>query len=183
MPLIHHVRMGWEVVELQMLMCPAMSVDDKYRTLYAALMGVFNDIAQYAGDSLNSQQHQELINAAMHGVGSSAGKRLVKVYKLKPTVEDCLKLLLLLNNESLAYQAKLKQIYAEIDGDVGYLTIRRDPWYDWYFKHIGIDCEESCSKHEFPGLVSHLGGKFKIEVLESLPRGDDRCRFRVTKEK
>jgi hypothetical protein len=175
--------MGWEVVELQKLMCPAMSVDDKYRTLYAALMGVFNDIARYAGDSLSPQQKQELINAAMHGVGSSAGTRLVKVYKLKPTVEDCLKLLLLLNNESLAYLPKLKQIYAEIDGDVGYLTIRRDPWYDWYFKHIGIDCEESCSKHEFPGLVSHLGGNFKIEVLESLPRGDDRCRFRVTKGK
>ena len=166
-----------------MLVCPAMSVDDKYRTLYAALMGVFNDIAQYAGENLNLQQKQDLVNAAMHGVGWSAGKRLVKVYRLQPTVEDAMKLLLLLNNESLAYLPKLKQIYAEINGDEGYLTIRRDPWYDWYFKHIGIDCEQSCSRHEFAGLVSHLGGKFKIEVLESLPRGDDRCRFRITEDK
>lgn len=168
---------------MEMLVCPAMSVDDKYRTLYAALMGVFNDIAQYAGENLDREHFQGLINAAMHGVGSSAGKRLVKVYKLKPTVEDAMKLLLLLNNESLAYLPKLKQIYAELDGDVGYLTIKRDPWYDWYFKHIDINCEESCSKHEFKGLVSHLGDKFKIEVMESLPRGDERCRFRITKEK
>jgi hypothetical protein len=168
---------------LEMLVCPAMSVDDKYRTLYAALMGVFNDIAQYAGKNLDPQQLQGVVNAAMAGLGSSTGTRLVKVYRLQPTVEDAMKLLLLLNNESLAYLPKLKRIYAEIDGDVGYLTIRRDPWYDWYFKHIGIDCEESCSRHEFPGLVSHLGGKFKIEVLESLPRGDDRCRFRITKDK
>jgi hypothetical protein len=168
---------------LDMLVCPAMSVDDKYRTLYAALMGVFNDIAQYAGENLTLEQKQGLVNAAMHGVGWSAGKRLVKVYRLEPTVEDAMRLLLLLNNESLAYLPKLKQIYAEINGDEGYLTIRRDPWYDWYFKHIGIDCEESCSKYEFAGLVSHLGGRFKIEVLESLPRGDDRCRFRITKEK
>lgn len=171
------------MIELQMLICPAMSVDDKYRTLYAALMGVFNDIARYAGENLSRKQLQELINAAMHGVGSSTGKRLVRVYKLRPTVEDALKLLLLLNNESLAYLPKLKQIYAEIDGDVGYLTIRRDPWYDWYFKHIDINCEESCSQYEFQGLVSNLGEKFRIEVLESLPRGDDRCRFRITKEK
>jgi len=166
-----------------MLVCPAMSVDDKYRTLYAALMGVFNDIAEYAGKSLDPRQLQELVNAAMHGLGSSAGKRLVRVYRLKPTVEDALRLLLLLNNESLAYLPKLKKIYAEIDGDVGYLTIRRDPWYDWYFEHIGINCEESCSQYEFTGLVSHLGGKFKIEVLEALPRGDERCRFRITQEK
>lgn len=175
--------MVWEVVELQTLVCPAMSVDDKYRTLYAALMGVFNDIAQYARDSMPPEKLQELINSAMHGVGSSAGRRLVRVYKLKPTVEDALRLLLLLNNESLAYLPKLKQIYAEIDGEAGYLTIRRDPWYDWYFKHIGIDCEESCSKHEYKGLISHLGGDFNIEVLESLPRGDERCRFRITKTK
>ena len=168
---------------MEMLVCPAMSVDDKYRTLYAALMGVFNDIAQYAGSSLSKEQLQGIINAAMHGLGSSAGKRLVKVYRLKPTIEDAMKLLLFLNNESLAYLPQLKKIYAEINGEVGYLTIRRDPWYDWYFKHIGIDCEEACSKHEFPGLVSHLGGNFKIEVVESLPRGDDRCRFRITKEK
>lgn len=168
---------------MEMLVCPAMSVDDKYRTLYAALMGVFNDIARYAGSHLTKQQLQDLVNAAMHGVGWSAGKRLVKVYRLQPTVEDALKLLLLLNNESLAYLPKLKQIYAELDGEVGYLIIRRDPWYDWYFKHIGINCEESCSQHEFTGLVSHLGGKFKIEVMESLPRGDERCRFRITKTK
>ena len=168
---------------MEKLVCPVMSVDDKYRTLYAALMGVFNDIAQYASSSLTREQKQALVNAAMHGVGWSAGKRLVKVYRLKPTVEDALRLLLLLNNESLAYLPKLKQIYAEIDGDVGYLTIRRDPWYDWYFKHIDIDCEESCSRHEFTGLISHLGGGFRIEVLESLPRGDERCRFRVTKGK
>lgn len=166
-----------------MLVCPAMSVDDKYRTLYAVIMGVFNDIAQYAGEHLTVEQKQDLINAAMHGLGWSAGKRLVKVYRLQPTMEDALKLLLFLNNESLAYLPKLKRIYAELDGDVGYLTIRRDPWYDWYFKHIGIDCEQSCSQHEFPGLISHLGGKFKIEVLESLPRGDERCRFRITQEK
>lgn len=168
---------------MEMLVCPAMSVDDKYRTLYATLMGVFNDIAEYAGSNLTPQQKQDLINAAMHGLGSSAGKRLVKVYRLQPTVEDALRLLIFLNNESLAYLPKLKRIYAEIDGDVGYLTIRRDPWYDWYFKHIGIDCEESCSRHEFPGLISHLGGRFKIEVVESLPRGDERCRFRITSEK
>jgi hypothetical protein len=168
---------------LEMLVCPAMSVDDKYRTLYAALMGVFNDIAQYAGDNLTTEQKQGLVNSAMHGLGMSAGKRLVKVYRLQPTVEDAMKLLLLLNNESLAYLPKLKRIYAEIEGDVGYLTIRRDPWYDWYFQHIGIDCEESCSKYEFPGLVSNLNGDFKIEVLESLPRGDDRCRFRITKNR
>lgn len=168
---------------MEKLVCPVMSVDDKYRTLYAALMGVFNDIAQYASSSLTREQKQALVNAAMHGVGWSAGKRLVKVYRLKPTVEDAMRLLLLFNNESLAYLPKLKQIYAEIDGDVGYLTIRRDPWYDWYFKHIDIDCEESCSRHEFPGLVSHLGEGFRIEVLESLPRGYERCRFRITKEK
>lgn len=168
---------------MEMMVCPAMSVDDKYRTLYAALMGVFNDIGQYASESLTTQQFQGMVNAAMHGVGSSAGKRLVKVYRLQPTVEDALKLLLLLNNESLAYLPKLKQIYAEIDGDVGYLTLRRDPWYDWYFKHIAVNCEESCSQHEFAGLLSHLGGKFEIEVLESLPRGDDRCRFRITRVK
>lgn len=160
-----------------------MSVDDKYRTLYAVIMGVFNDIAEYAGSNLTAQQKQELINAGMHGLGSSAGKRLVKVYQLQPTVEDALRLLLFLNNESLAYLPKLKRIYAEIDGDVGYLTIRRDPWYDWYFKHIGINCEESCAQHEFPGLLSHLGDNFKVEVLESLPRGDERCRFRITREK
>ncbi|MDI6873326.1 hypothetical protein [Candidatus Solincola sp.] len=165
---------------MEMLVCPAMSVDDKYRTLYAALMGVFNDIAQYATSRLSPRQLQDLVNAAMHGVGWSAGKRLVRVYRLKPTVEDAMKLLLLLNNESLAYLPKLKQIYAELDGDVGYLTIRRDPWYDWYFKHLPINCEESCSQHEFTGLVSHLGGDFRIEVLESLPRGDERCRFRIT---
>lgn len=168
---------------MQMLVCPAMSVDDKYRTLYAALMGVFNDIAQYAREELSPEQLQNLVNAAMRGLGSSTGKRLVKVYRLQPTVEDAMKLLLFLNNESLAYLPKLKQIYAEMEGDVGYLTIRRDPWYDWYFKHIGINCEESCSQHEFMGLVSNLGGKFKIEVLESLPRGDERCRFRITQEK
>ncbi len=168
---------------MEMLVCPAMSVDDKYRTLYAALMGVFNDIAQFATSNLDRQQFQELVNAAMHGVGWSAGKRLVKVYRLKPTVEDAMRLLLLLNNESLAYLPKLKQIYAELDGEVGYLTIRRDPWYDWYFKHLPINCEESCSRHEFVGLVSHLGGNFNIEVLESLPRGDERCRFRITKAK
>jgi hypothetical protein len=39
---------SWEVMDVDKLVCPAMSVDDKYRTLYAALMGVFNDIAQYA---------------------------------------------------------------------------------------------------------------------------------------
>lgn len=168
---------------MEMMVCPAMSVDDKYRTLYAALMGVFNDIAQYAGSSLSKEQLQGIINAAMHGVGWSAGKRLVKVYRLKPTVEDAMCLLLLLNNESLAYLPKLKQIYAEVDGEEGFLTIRRDPWYDWYFKHIGIDCEECCSKYEFAGLISHLGGDFQIEVLQSLPRGDERCRFRITKGK
>jgi len=168
---------------MEMLVCPAMSVDDKYRTLYAALMGVFNDIAQYAGSHLSKEQFQALVNAAMHGVGWSAGKRLVRVYRLQPTVEDALKLLLLLNNESLAYLPKLKQIYAELDGDVGYLTIRRDPWYDWYFKHLPINCEESCSQHEFKGLVSHLGADFRIEVLEALPRGDERCRFRITRVK
>lgn len=168
---------------MDMLICPAMSVDDKYRTLYAALMGVFNDIAQYAGESLDRKQLQELINAAMKGLGSSAGKRLVRVYGLKPTVEDAMKLLLLLNNESLAYLPKLKQIYAEMNGEEGILTIKRDPWYDWYFKHIGIDCAESCSQYEFTGLISNLGGKFKVEVLEALPRGGERCRFRITKEK
>jgi len=168
---------------LQPLLCPAMSVDDKYRTLYAALMGVFNDIALYARENLPPEKLQDLINAAMHGVGQSAGKRLVRVYQLKPTVEDALKLLLLLNNESLAYLPKLKQIYAEIDGEVGYLTIRRDPWYDWYFKHLDIDCSVSCSQHEFMGLLSELGGKFRIEVLEALPKGGERCRFRITRER
>jgi hypothetical protein len=119
----------------------------------------------------------------MKGLGTSAGKRLVRVYDLQPTVEDAMKLLLLLNNESLAYLPKLKQIYAETNGEEGFLTIKRDPWYDWYFKHIGIDCSESCSQYEFAGLVSNLGGKFKIEVLEALPHGGDRCRFRITKEK
>lgn len=169
-----------EVIALDKMLCPAMSVDDKYRTLYAALMGVFNDIAQYADKNLNGNQFQGLINAAMAGLGSSAGKRLVRVYDLKPNVEDAMKLMLLLNNESLAYLPKMKLIFGEIEGEAGYLTIRRDPWYDWYFRHIGIDCEESCSRHEFTALMSHLGGKFKIEVLESLPRGDERCRFKIT---
>jgi len=168
---------------MEMLVCPAMSVDDKYRTLYAALMGVFNDLAKFADSNLTESQFQDLVNAAMHGLGWSAGKRLVKVYRLQPTVEDALKLLLFLNNESLAYLPKLKQIYAELDGEVGYLTIRRDPWYDWYFKHLPIRCDESCSQHEFMGLLSHLGGDFKIEVLEALPRGDERCRFRITRVK
>jgi hypothetical protein len=157
-----------------------MSVDDKYRTLYAAVMGIFNDIAEYSKNNLDGKQFQSVINAAMHGLGSSTGKRLVKVYKLQPTVEDAIKLMLLLNNESLAYLPKMKLISGEIDGDTGYLVIRRDPWYDWYFKHIGVDCEESCSQHEFKALMNELGGDFKIEVLESLPRGDDRCRFKIT---
>jgi hypothetical protein len=75
----------------------------------------------------------------------------------------------------------MKMIAGEINGDAGYLVIRRDPWYDWYFKHIPINCEESCSQHEFKALMSHLGANFDIEVVESLPRGDDRCRFRITK--
>jgi len=160
-----------------------MSIDDKYRTMYGSLMGIFNSIANYARDNLSPEQFQQLINAAMRGVGEGAGKRLVRVYKLKPTVEDAVKLLLLLNNESLAYLPKLKQIYGEIDGDVGYLVVRNDPWYEWFFRHIPINCEESCSQHEFFGLVEQLGGKFKIEVVSSKPRGDDQCRFRITKVK
>jgi len=174
---------SWEVIALEKILCPAMSVDDKYRTLYAAVMGIFNDIAEYSAKNLDGNNYQGIINAAMHGLGSSTGKRLVKVYRLQPTVEDAVKLMLLLNNESLAYLPKMKLIWGEIEGDCGYLTIRRDPWYDWYFKHIDVNCEESCSQHEFTALVSHLGGNFRIEVLESLPRGDDRCRFKITKGK
>jgi hypothetical protein len=158
-----------------------MSVDDKYRTLYAALMGVFNDIARFARENLDRASFQKLLNYAMYGTGASAGKRLVRVYKLRPTVEDAIKLLLLLNNESLAYLPKLKQIYGEIDGNVGYLTIRRDPWYDWYFKHLDISCEEACTQYEFVGLTRELGGEFKIKTVTSLPRGDDFCRFMITK--
>jgi hypothetical protein len=168
---------------LEKILCPAMSVDDKYRTLYAAVMGIFNDIAHYSQSNLDEKGYQGVINAAMHGLGSSTGKRLVKVYNLKPTVEDAIKLMLLLNNESLAYLPKMKLIFGEINGDAGYLVIRRDPWYDWYFKHIPINCEESCSQHEFKALVASLGGDFNIEVMESLPRGDDRCRFKITKGK
>ncbi len=160
-----------------------MSIDDKYRTMYASLMGIFNNISKYAASGLTPEQHQELINAAMRGVGEGAAKRLVKVYKLKPTVEDAVKLLLLLNNETLAYLPKLKQIYGEVEGDVGYLVVRNDPWYDWYFKHIGIDCERACTQFEFFGAVSELGGNFNIEVIASKPRGDDHCRFRVTRAK
>jgi hypothetical protein len=172
-----------EVRPLERIICPAMSIDDKYRTMYGSLMGIFNSIANYARDNLSPEQFQGLINAAMRGVGEGAGKRLVRVYKLKPTVEDAVKLLLLLNNETLAYLPKLKQIYGEIDGDVGYLVVRNDPWYEWYFKHINVNCEESCSQYEFFGLVGELGGKFNIEVVSSKPRGDDQCRFKITKAK
>ncbi len=172
-----------EVSILERVICPAMSIDDKYRTLYAALMGVFNDVARYAQERLDREALQGLIDYAMYGLGSSAGKRLVRVYKLKPTVEDAIKLLLLLNNESMAYLPKLKQIYGEIDGDKGYLIVRRDPWYDWYFKHLDFNCEEACSQYEFYGLTKELGAEFKIETLASLPRGDDHCRFLVTKVK
>lgn len=171
-----------EELVLRKVICPVMSVDDKYRTLYGALMGVFNHIAQYAQSDLDREQFQQLLNAAMYGAGQSAGKRLVHVYKLKPNLEDALKLLLLFNNEAMAYLPKLKQIYAEIDEeeDVGFLTVKRDPWYDWYFKHLeGINCEECCSVYEFKGIIDELGGKLSIECIASLPRGDDFCRFRI----
>lgn len=161
-----------------------MSIDDKYRTMYSSIMSIFNNIAKFAQESKLPPEHfQGLINAAMRGVGEGAGKRLVKEYKLKPTVEDAVKLLLLLNNETLAYLPKLKSIYGEIEGDEGFLIVRGDPWYDWYFKHIDIDCEQSCTQHEFFGLVGELGEGFKIEVVESRPRGSDQCRFRITKGK
>ncbi len=172
-----------EVSSLERIISPAMSIDDKYRTMYSSVMSIFGNLAKYASDSLTPEQFQEVINAAMRGVGEGAGKRLVKVYKLKPTLEDAMKLLLLLNNESLAYLPKLKSIYCEIEDDEGILVVRDDPWYDWYFKHINVNCEEACSRHEFAGLMSQLGGNFKIEVLSSKPRGDDQCRFKITKAK
>ncbi len=169
---------------MERIICPVMSIDDKYRTMYSSMMSIFNNIAVYAKEAgLPPEQLQGLIDAAMRGVGQGAGKRLVKVYKLKPTVEDAVKLLLLLNNETLAYLPKLKSIYGEMEGDAGYLVVRRDPWYDWYFKDIDIDCERACAQNEFLGLVSELGGSFEIEVLESRPRGSDQCRFRITKRK
>lgn len=161
-----------------------MSIDDKYRTMYSSVMSIFDNIAKYAKEAgLPPEQFQGLINAAMRGVGEGAGKRLVKVYKLKPTVEDAVKLLLLLNNETLAYLPKLKSIYGEVEGNEGFLVVRGDPWYDWYFKDIGVNCEESCTQFEFFGLVSELGGNFKLEVLESRPRGSDLCRFKISKVK
>jgi hypothetical protein len=173
-----------EVSTLERIICPAMSIDDKYRTMYSSVMSIFNNIAKFAeANNLPPEQFQGLINAAMRGVGEGAGKRLVKEYKLKPTVEDAVKLLLLLNNETLAYLPKLKSIYGEIEGNAGFLVVRNDPWYDWYFKSIGVNCEESCTQHEFFGLVKELGGNFKIEVVESRPRGDDHCRFMITREK
>lgn len=177
-------RQSTEVSTLERIICPAMSIDDKYRTMYSSIMSIFNNLARFAKESnMPLEQLQELINATMYGVGQGAGKRLVKVYKLKPTVEDAVKLLLLLNNETLAYLPKLKSIYGEIDGDTGYLVVRNDPWYDWYFKGININCEESCTQHEFFGLVKELGGNFKLEVVESRPRGSDQCRFKITKGK
>ncbi len=169
---------------MERIICPAMSIDDKYRTMYSSVMSIFNNIAKFAKESdLPPEQFQGLIDAAMRGVGEGAGKRLVKVYKLKPTVEDAVKLLLLLNNETLAYLPKLKSIYGEVEGDTGYLVVRNDPWYDWYFKDINVNCEQSCTQHEFFGLVGELGGNFKIEVVESRPRGSDQCRFKITKVK
>ena len=166
--------------ELEKVVCPVMSVDDKYRTLYAALMGVFKEIAEYAGKNLSNKNLQDLVNAALHGAGVSAGIRLVKVYQLKPTIEDALKLLILFHNEALAYLPKMKQIYGELEKKEGKLVVKNDPWYEWYFKHLPINCEEGCSCYGFPGLLSVLGEDFKIETIKSKPRGDDICSFRIT---
>jgi hypothetical protein len=168
---------------VEKLICPAMSVDDKYRTLYAALMGVFKEIADFGRENLPSENLQGLVNAAMRGAGLSVGIRLKRVYGLKDTVEDALKMLVLFHNEALAYLPKLKQVYGELAGKrEGFLTVKRDPWYDWYFKDLPIDCEESCICHEFPALLSVLGPDFKIECTRALPRGDDLCSFRITKK-
>ncbi len=165
---------------MEKLLCPAMSVDDKYRTLYAALMGVFKEISEYALD-LPIERQQGLVNAAMYGAGMSAGIRLTRVYRLERTVEDALKLLVLFHNEALAYLPKMKQIYGELASKhEGVLTVKNDPWYDWYFKNLAVNCEESCCEHEFPGLLESLGEGFHVEVLRTKPRGDDVCSFRIS---
>ncbi len=169
---------------LDKLLCPVMSVDDKYRTLYAALMGVFKEIAEFARQAdMPPDAVQGIVNAALHGAGVSAGIRLKRVYELEDTVEDAVKMLVLFNNEAMAYLPKMKQIYGEIGKNEGMLIVKYDPWYDWYFKDLDIDCAQTCGCFEFPGLISVLGPDLKIEVVRARPRGDDICSFRITKGK
>ncbi len=167
---------------LDKLLCPVMSVDDKYRTLYAALMGVFKEVAEFAAQSdMPRDAVQGVVNAALHGMGVSAGIRLQRVYRLEDTVEDAVKMLVLFNNEAMAYLPKMKQIYGEIGKDEGMLIVKNDPWYDWYFKQLDIDCSQACGCWEFPGLLSVLGPDLKVEVVRARPHGDDICTFRITK--
>ncbi len=173
-----------EVKALDKLLCPVMSVDDKYRTLYAALMGVFKEVAEFAQQAdMPRDAVQGVVNAALHGAGVSAGIRLKRVYRLGDTVEDAVKMLVLFNNEAMAYLPKMKQIYGEIGKNEGMLIVKNDPWYDWYFKDLGIDCAQTCGSFEFPGLLSVLSPDLKVTVVRARPRGDDICSFRITKGK
>lgn len=157
---------------------PKLSWEYRYRRMldiaYTALVAGMKFVREKYGD----EAAIELYKRVQPTMSARTGTKLLKEFKLEPTVEGALKLAKLYSSEvwgfgadeyvSAVLEAPGKGVY---QNKVCRIWARRED-----FGFAGMQCHKTCVE-EYRGLIRQLSPQLKVQMTKALPLGDEVCEF------
>lgn len=166
---------------------PKLSYKERYKRVldgaYASLL-CSEEIIEANVESDKALKMRRTIHEAL---GSGIAKKLVKKFKLKPTVEDALKLFKLYSSEVWGYGAD-EYVSIRLEGsNKGTFTDLVCRGWELQ-KRAGkeqemrkMDCAQGCIA-EHMAVLRELSPDIKLTWVKAYPWGDDRCEYVIERQ-
>lgn len=157
---------------------PELSWEYRYRRMLDIAYTALGAGMMFAKEKYGPGAAVELYKKVQPAMSSRTAAKLLRDYKLPPTVEGALQLAMLYSCEvwgygvydyvSAALESPKKGVYVN---KVCRFWEKRDD-----FGFTGMDCSKSCVE-EYGGLVGKLSPGIKVGMSKALPWGDSVCEY------
>jgi hypothetical protein len=169
-------------IDMQELIVPSLSWEDRYKRMLDIAYTLSITYKALLTEKYGEEETMAL-SGKVQGVWSGrCSKALIKMFDLKPTVEDAIKLMMLYSREVWGF-GEDQYVGASLESPQKGIFINKvcrgwEKRKEFGGEHDMIPCHVGCGK-EYTKLVHHLAPHLKVSVGKAYPKGDTCCEFFV----
>ena len=160
---------------------PKLTWEERYRRMFDIAITLSTTYKTLLKDKYGEEDTVNVSKIVQETMSSRCAKKLIEYYKLKPTVEDVIKLMKLYSCEVWGYGAE-QYVGAHLESPQKGLFVNKVCRFWEKRKDYGDPNRNTCHincETEYARLAHQLAPHVKVHVGKAYPKGDDCCEFYV----
>jgi hypothetical protein len=163
------------------LQVPKLTWEERYRRMFDIAITLSTTYKTFLKEKYGEEATINVSKRVQETMSSRCAKKLIEYYKLKPTVEDVIKLMKLYSCEVWGYGAE-QYVGAYLESPEKGLFVNKVCRFWEKRKDYGDPNRNTCHincEAEYTRLAHQLAPHVKVNVGKAYPKGDECCEFYV----